>query len=383
MNRSAPSNTTRKLSLSDESSATAPEKRSPSTTSQTSVPGKPRLSMLLLSWYKLWRSMESVQHPSLPSDRAYLERLREQQRQQTATPNLPQPTSRPLPAMPLPLLPNRLLDAHRAGKLALFVGSGLSLGVQGNFPTWGQLPQRLLDACERYDSLDPAALALKRQSLALRMSLEQMLAELGVLRTALRRDYQAALNDVFRPAGRRSGARAPRHRGPRRPCPPSRPTTTTSSSCSRRPRRASPHLEGSRSRPPRPRRRPQGPPQGPRNRRAVRDGGHVGSRVRPSTRRRLVSGRPPLPARGSRLPLCRLWDERPARPRPRPCAPLPTRSRARPRALRGSVAAALGRRPGHRCWSASYNVKVIGYDEHAQVPDILGQIALLARTGTP
>jgi hypothetical protein len=101
--------------------------------------------------------------------------------------------------MPLPALPTRLLEAHRAGKLALFVGSGLSLGLPGDFPTWSQLPQRLLDACERYDALEPDAIALKRKQLALRMSLEQMLAELGVLRTALGRDYQAVLNDIFRP----------------------------------------------------------------------------------------------------------------------------------------------------------------------------------------
>ena len=41
------------------------------------------------------------------------------------------------------------------------------------------------------------------------MSLEQMLSELATLRTALGRDYQAALNDIFRPA---SAAPGPAHR---------------------------------------------------------------------------------------------------------------------------------------------------------------------------
>ena len=48
-------------------------------------------------------------------------------------------------------LPKPVLEAYCSNTLALFIGSGFSLGrdVQGNFPTWLQLPQRLLDACER------------------------------------------------------------------------------------------------------------------------------------------------------------------------------------------------------------------------------------------
>lgn len=100
----------------------------------------------------------------------------------------------------MPPLPRPVIDAYRDGRLALFVGSGFSLGVPGNFPTWGQLPHRLLDACERYDSLAPELIANKRQGFGIRMSLEQMLSELGALQTALGRDYQNALNDIFRPA---------------------------------------------------------------------------------------------------------------------------------------------------------------------------------------
>ncbi len=98
--------------------------------------------------------------------------------------------------------PPPLLDAYRSKKLAPCVGSGLSLseGVQGNFPTWKQLPQRFLDACERWGALDQPVIQAKRDMFKGRVSLEVMLAELGTLRTALGRDYQNALNEIFRPA---------------------------------------------------------------------------------------------------------------------------------------------------------------------------------------
>ncbi|TKD09165.1 SIR2 family protein [Polyangium fumosum] len=119
-----------------------------------------------------------------------------------ATPNaiaaFSPPQSPPMSSVKLPRL---LLDAYRNGKLALFVGSGLSLGrdVAGRFPTWSQLPERLLDACARYDALDGDVIAAKRARFKPGMRLENMLAELGALRTALSRDYQSALNDIFRP----------------------------------------------------------------------------------------------------------------------------------------------------------------------------------------
>jgi hypothetical protein len=98
--------------------------------------------------------------------------------------------------------PPPLLDAHRSKKLALCIGSGLSLstGVQGNFPTWTQLPQRLLEACGRQGVLDAESIQTRRTLFTKRMRLEVMLAELGTLRTALDRGYQNALNDIFRPA---------------------------------------------------------------------------------------------------------------------------------------------------------------------------------------
>lgn len=111
--------------------------------------------------------------------------------------------------MTMPSLPRRLLKAHQEGKLALFIGSGLSLGVPGNFPTWTELPLRLLDRCAHYDALDNPMLTLKREQFRERMRLEQMLAELGALQAALGLDFQAAVNDIFRPA---DAAPGPAHR---------------------------------------------------------------------------------------------------------------------------------------------------------------------------
>jgi hypothetical protein len=103
--------------------------------------------------------------------------------------------------------PQPLLEAYRAKKLAICVGSGLSLseGVQGNFPTWKELPQRLLDACARYGVADSNFIQSQTQLFKTHMGLEQMLSMLGILRTTLGRDYQKALNDIFRPKNARPG----------------------------------------------------------------------------------------------------------------------------------------------------------------------------------
>ncbi|WP_375769088.1 SIR2 family protein [Archangium gephyra] len=105
-------------------------------------------------------------------------------------------------------LPKPVLEAYRSNGLALFIGSGLSLGrdVKGNFPTWSQLPHRLLDACERLGSLDEQVIQARRALFSGRMRLEVMLADLGSLRAALDRDYQKALNDIFRPSDAAAGA---------------------------------------------------------------------------------------------------------------------------------------------------------------------------------
>jgi WD40 repeat protein len=107
-----------------------------------------------------------------------------------------------------PKLPKPLVEAYRKGKVALFVGSGLSQGsdVKGRFPAWRELPERLLAACSKYGARDDDWIERKRDNFQARMQLEEMLAELGVLRTALDRDYQAALHDIFDPAEAEPGA---------------------------------------------------------------------------------------------------------------------------------------------------------------------------------
>jgi len=115
---------------------------------------------------------------------------------------------RSAPSTEVPKIPASLRAAYCADNLAIFCGSGISLGydVQGDLPGWRDLPERLLDACERYEALDDETIELKRKRFKRRMSLEQMLSELGSLRTDLGRDYQSALNDIFRPPNAAPGA---------------------------------------------------------------------------------------------------------------------------------------------------------------------------------
>ncbi|QRK06707.1 SIR2 family protein [Archangium violaceum] len=106
------------------------------------------------------------------------------------------------PGAPLSLsFPKPLVSACQSKKLALFIGSGLSMGkdVKGKFPSWTQLPQRLLDACEKLGKLSGPRLKLKREMFEESMSLKEMLAELGTLRTILGQQYQQVLNEIFRP----------------------------------------------------------------------------------------------------------------------------------------------------------------------------------------
>ncbi|OJT25555.1 hypothetical protein BO221_06695 [Archangium sp. Cb G35] len=104
--------------------------------------------------------------------------------------------------------PPPLIEACRTRKLALFVGSGASMGrdVGGGFPAWKDLPLRLLEACHRYGAADASLIEAKKRVFERDLSLEVMLAELGSLRAALTRDYQDALNDVFRPRNLAPGA---------------------------------------------------------------------------------------------------------------------------------------------------------------------------------
>jgi hypothetical protein len=103
--------------------------------------------------------------------------------------------------------PPPVVEAYRSGKLMIFFGSGLSVGVPGNFPTWGELPHRFLDQVAALGNWDSARVAAKRTSFGHGLPLEEMLAELDVLRAALKglRKYQASLNAIFRPADARPG----------------------------------------------------------------------------------------------------------------------------------------------------------------------------------
>jgi WD40 repeat protein len=104
--------------------------------------------------------------------------------------------------------PPPLLEASRAKKLAICIGSGISLseGVQGGFPTWKELPHRFLEACARYGVSDSNFIQSQTRAFKSPMGLEQMISMLGVLRTMLGRDYQKALNDIFRPKNAKPGA---------------------------------------------------------------------------------------------------------------------------------------------------------------------------------
>jgi hypothetical protein len=104
--------------------------------------------------------------------------------------------------------PPPLLEAYRVRKLALCVGSGISLskGVQGNFPTWKDLPHRFLDACARYGVADSNFIQSLMNLLKSPASLEEMLSTLGLLRKKLGEGfYQKALNDIFRPKDAKPG----------------------------------------------------------------------------------------------------------------------------------------------------------------------------------
>ncbi|PTL85049.1 SIR2 family protein [Vitiosangium sp. GDMCC 1.1324] len=109
----------------------------------------------------------------------------------------------PVPsALPGVSLPKPVLEAYRSNTLALFIGSGLSLGhdVKGGLPTWTQIPERLLDVCGHLGTLDEPTIQHWRNLFKRRMQLELMLAQLGALRTALGSDYPKAIDAIFRPS---------------------------------------------------------------------------------------------------------------------------------------------------------------------------------------
>jgi len=120
------------------------------------------------------------------------------------------------PAAAAPPPPRRLVEAYRKGELVVFVGSGLSMAkdVKGEFPgylgrskdgealafpSWHEVPDRLLKACVYYERIQPRLVAEEGASIAGPMALEAMLDKLQLYKSYLARDYAQALSDIFRP----------------------------------------------------------------------------------------------------------------------------------------------------------------------------------------
>ena len=103
----------------------------------------------------------------------------------------------------VPAFPPPLVEAYAKRNLGILVGSGLSLaqGVGGDFPKWSELPRRFLDRIRALGLRDQDWVARKEASLQGRLTLDDMLAELDVLKVPLEdgRKYQVAVNAVFRP----------------------------------------------------------------------------------------------------------------------------------------------------------------------------------------
>ena len=127
----------------------------------------------------------------------------------------------PMPMSLDPNLPSALAQAKRSYKLVPFVGAGLSLGpdVRGGFPTWRELPGRLLDICDSYDVwLDDGDRSTLRDRFLERdqadpshmcpraMPLREMLLQLDQLKNKLGDKYATAFTSIFRPVDAEPGA---------------------------------------------------------------------------------------------------------------------------------------------------------------------------------
>jgi len=105
-------------------------------------------------------------------------------------------------------LPRVLVDAYQARKITVLVGSGASVAkdVAGSFPRWHETPERFLLQVEYFSALLPGIIAQKRLQYRSQTSLEVLLAELDVLKSALGRDYESAIRTIFRPVDALPGA---------------------------------------------------------------------------------------------------------------------------------------------------------------------------------
>lgn len=132
------------------------------------------------------------------------------------------PTAAPAPASPAPAAPTPTLaplgftfpppvvEAYRRGDLAVLFGSGLSPTKYsgGPFPTWRELPERLLGQALRFGVLTQAQVDARRAIFTSEpLPLKAMLTELDAIKVALRgaRKYQQALDAIFSPSGAAHG----------------------------------------------------------------------------------------------------------------------------------------------------------------------------------
>lgn len=114
---------------------------------------------------------------------------------------------------PGPSIPDDLIKAQRNRTLVPFVGAGLSLGddVRGNFPAWGGLARRILDAFkphhwrDDHDRQSTRGLFLEPDPThpgnekAITMPLPELLVKLDLLKSRLGGDYSHVLAAIFRP----------------------------------------------------------------------------------------------------------------------------------------------------------------------------------------
>jgi hypothetical protein len=106
--------------------------------------------------------------------------------------------------------PPPLLEAYRQNKLAILFGSGLTSTKKagGPFPTWREIPDRLLDQAHQQGVMGQPEVDLRRAVFAHgHGSLEAMLADLDPVKVKLRaaRKYQIALEAIFCPNNAASG----------------------------------------------------------------------------------------------------------------------------------------------------------------------------------
>jgi hypothetical protein len=84
-------------------------------------------------------------------------------------------------------------------------GSGLSptKSAGGPFPTWRELPERLLEQALQHGVMLQTHVDARRMLMSGAVSLDTMLAELDTIKSTLRnaRKYQAALDAIFSPTG--------------------------------------------------------------------------------------------------------------------------------------------------------------------------------------